>query len=255
MKKLIIEDEDGNLIDLFPDEIKKKIVTEDLGKELEMAICLLNETPYDGKFKYCMTKAELLKDKLVHFKKVFPYQLIHTAKNGSRFDFTAANSEDIKLSAKSTKKDYKVCPQVIGQPSKKKFCQFFEIDLSLSYDQIKIYIQTNITKLLETYFHYTFDCPILYYNEDKNNLWFIKNHTNINWDDINIEFSHIKKNKTWNESSSIYFNGYSIGEFQIHNHRDNIKFRWNLLNLLICFHNEKNNKYFEIIDLLTLTNI
>ena len=43
-----------------------------------------------------------------------------------------------------------------------------------------------------------------------------------------------------------------MGEFQVHNHRDNIKFRWNLSNLIYCFHQGQNETYFEIIDLHTL---
>ena len=248
-KKLILEDDDGNLIDLHP---STKVLTEDLGKIFEMAICLLYETQYDGKFKYSMLKAELLKDKIHNLKFAFPHKIIHTAKNGARYDFTGTESHDIKLSAKTTKKDYKVCPQVIGQPSKKKFCEHFIIDVSLTSEQLKQYIVTNIEKLLQTYFEYTFDCPIIYYNEHTNALWFIKNHTNIDWDNCIIEFSHIKKNKTWNESTSVTINGYSMGEFQFHNHRDNIKFRWNLGNLLYCFHHGQNEKYFEVIDLHTL---
>ena len=50
-----------------------------------------------------------------------------------------------------------------------------------------------------------------------------------------IEFSHKKKNKPWCESSTISINNLSIGEFQVHKHRDCIKFRW-------CF--EKLLKYF-----------
>ena len=251
-KKLILEDDDGNLIDLHPDDTKKKVVTEDLGKIFEMAICLLYETQYDGKFKYSMLKAELLKDKIINLKTAFPHKIIHTAKNGARYDFTGADSTEIKLSAKTTKKDFKVCPQVIGQPSKKKFCEHFEIDISLTSEQIKEYIVTNIEKLLKTYFEYTFYCPIIYYNEHSNVLWLIKNHTNIDWDNCIIEFSHIKKNKNWNESTSVTINGYSMGEFQFHNHRDNIKFRWNLGNLIYCFHHGQNEKYFEVIDLDTL---
>ena len=251
-KKLILEDDEGNLIDLHPDK-KPMIITEDLGKIFEMAICLLYETPFDGKFKYSMLKAELIKDKIINLKEIFPYKLIHTAKNGARYDFTgAADSNEIKLSAKTTKKDYKVCPQVIGQPSKKKFCEHFGVDTLSSNDQIKEYIVANIEKLLQSYFEYTFDCPILYYNEGKNVLWFIKKIKNIDWNNCIIEFSHIKKNKLWNESSSITINGYSMGEFQVHNHRDNIKFRWNLGNLLYCFHHGHNDKYFEVIDLYTM---
>jgi len=252
-KKLILEDDDGNLVDLYPDENNKpKVITEDLGKIFEMAICLLYETQYDGKFKYSMLKAELLKDKISNLKEIFPHNLIHTAKNGSRYDFTAANSSEIKLSAKTTKKDFKVCPQVIGQPSKKKFCEYFGIDISLTSEQLKEYIVANIKKLLKTYFDYTFDCPIIYYNEHSNILWFIKNHTNIDWDNCIIEFSHIKKNKPWNESTSLTINGYSMGEFQFHNHRDNIKFRWNLGNLIYYFHHGQNEKYFEVINLHNL---
>jgi hypothetical protein len=43
-----------------------------------------------------------------------------------------------------------------------------------------------------------------------------------------------------------------MGEFQVHNNRNNIKFRWNLANLLNCFHYGREEKYFEIIDLHTL---
>jgi hypothetical protein len=249
-KKLILEDENGNFIDLHP--TKPKVVTEDLGKIFEMAICLLYKTPYDGKFNYSMLKAEMLKDRIANLKEVFEYKIIHTAKNGARYDFTGADSSEIKLSAKTTKKDYKVCPQVIGQPSKKKFCEHFGLDLLITTDQIKEYIVTNIEKLLKTYFEYTFDCPIVYYNEHTKALWFIKKHTDIDWDNCIIEFSHIKKNKIWNESSSVTINGYSMGEVQVHNHRDNIKFRWNLSNLLYCFHHGQDEKYFEIIDLNTL---
>lgn len=249
-KKLILEDDNGNQVDLHP--TKPKVITEDLGKIFEMAICLLYETQYDGKFNYSMVKAENLKDKISNLKEVFPHKIIHTAKNGARYDFTGSESSEIKLSAKTTKKDYKVCPQVIGQPSKKKFCEHFELDISSTNEQIKEYIIVNIVKLLKKYFEYTFDCPIIYYNEHSNALWFIKKHTDIDWDNCVIEFSHIKKNKTWNESSSITINGFSMGEFQVHNHRDNIKFRWNLLNLLNCFHKGQEEKYFEIIDLNTL---
>jgi len=249
-KKLILEDDNGNLVDLHP--TKPKVVTEDLGKIFEMAICLLYETTYDGKFKYSMMKAEIIKDKIHNLKEIFPHKLVHTAKNGARYDFTGSESSEIKLSAKTTKKDYKVCPQVIGQPSKKKFCEHFNIDVSLTSEQLKEYIVTNIEKLLQSYFEYTFDCPIIYYNEHNNVLWFIKHHSNIDWNDCIIEFSHIKKNKPWNESTSLTINGYSMGEFQFHNHRDNIKFRWNLGNLLYCFHHGQNEKYFEIMDLNTL---
>jgi hypothetical protein len=99
-----------------------------------------------------MVKAEMIKVKISNLKEVFPHKLVHTAKNGARYDFTGSESTEIKLSAKTTKKDYKVCPQVIGQPSKKKFCEHFELEVSSTNEQIKEYIVVNIVKLLKKYF-------------------------------------------------------------------------------------------------------
>jgi len=225
-------------------KIVKKVLTEDLGKIFEKAICELYEIDYDGKYKYSMEEANKIKDKLSKLKKAFPFELKHIAKNGNKYDYVCADNDNIHLSAKTSKKDGKVCPQVIGQPSKKKFCEFFEIDLDYNLEEIKDYIQTNVKTLLKIYALNTFDCPIVYYNKYKNMLLLVKIKEYINWENYEIFFSHIKKNKKWNESSTIIINNISIGEFQIHNHRDCIKFRWSFEKLLNLF---KDN--FEIIDL------
>lgn len=222
----------------------KKVLTEDLGKIFEMAICLLYEIEYDGKYKYSLEEADIIKDKLHKLKNLFPFKIKHIAKNGNQYDFVSIDDDKIHLSAKTTKKDAKVCPQVIGQPSKKKFCEFFGIDLLYNLEQIKNYIETNVKSLLDIYTLNTFDCPIVYYNKHKNTLLFIKLKENINWANYDISFSHNIKNKKWNESSCIIINGITIGEFQIHNHRDCIKFRWAFEKLLNLF-----NDNFEIIDL------
>lgn len=227
----------------LPDDViiledeKPIILTEDLGKKFEMAICLLYQTPFDGNYKYSITDAELLKDRLAQspLLSLFPGPLKHTAKNGSQYDFTGLHDETIKLSAKTTKKDGKVCPQVIGQPSKKKFCEFFQLDTQVTTDQIKGYIETNIQTMLHRYFHSTFDCPILYYNEHTNVLQLIKCLEPVDWYKQTIEFSHQKKGKQWGESSTISINSVTIGEFQVHNHRDCIKFRWAFEKLLKTF--------------------
>jgi len=106
-------------------DTKPKVVTEDLGKIFEMAICLLYDTPYVGKFKYSMSDAEKLRDKITHMKTIFPQNITHTAEKGARYDFTCKDTEGLYLSAKSTKKGDNVCPQVIGQPSKKKILSTF----------------------------------------------------------------------------------------------------------------------------------
>ncbi len=213
---------------------KKKILTEDLGKIFEMAICKLYIIDYDGNYKYSIEDAEKLKERIINFKHMFPYKIKHIAKKGNRYDFTCIenNSDDHKyLSAKTSKqKDGKVAPQVIGQSTKKKFCTFFNIDPDTTIDKIKDFIELNIKHLLKQYEIHTFDCPTIYYNKTKDSVSFIKQINSINWDIADISFSHRNKKKLWNESSTIYIknNGknISIGEFQFHNNRDNIKFRW-----------------------------
>jgi hypothetical protein len=230
-----------SLVSLNQIKIVKKVLTEDLGKIFERAICLLYEIDFDGTYKYGLEEPTKLKDRIQKLKEVFPYQIKHIAKNGSQFDFVSIDN-NLYLSAKTTKKDGKVCPQVIGQPSKKKFCEYFHLDYSYSLEQIKMYIQENVSKLLETYSSYTFDCPIIYYNKHKNLVWYVNSIENINWNNQVISFSHIVKNNPWNESSSILINNITIGEFQLHKHRDCIKFRWSFEKLLSLF---KNN--FKII--------
>jgi hypothetical protein len=226
-------------IDIKP-TIYPKVLTEDLGKIFEMAICKLYNIKYDGKFKYNVKDAEKIVPKIKKLKDLFPYEIRHIAKNGNKYDFENINGPE-KLSAKTTKKDGKVCPQVIGQPSRKKFCEFFRSfgtgpNVILNDNQsVKKYIEENIKSMLKIYFENTFDCPIIYYNKHKNKTLFINKKQSIIWNEFNIIFSHIKKNKLWNESSTISINNKTIGEFQIHNNRDCIKFRWMIENLLNLF--------------------
>jgi hypothetical protein len=214
----------------------KKVLTEDLGKIFEMAICLNYDSPYDGTYKYSLAEAQSLKNRLSNLKNVFPYNIRHCASRGSKYDFECVDDPSIHLSAKTSKKKAgKVCPQVLGQPSRKKFCEFFALDQSICLDQIKTFISNNITNLLQVYSAHTFDCPILYYNKHSDVLAFILLKEEINWSASNINFSHNIRRKLWNESSSISINGVTIGEFQVHKNRDCIKFRWAFENLLTVF--------------------
>ena len=131
----------------------KTLQTEDTGKQFEMAICLAFNIPYNGPYKYGMELPEILKPRLSKLTELFP-KCIHTAKNGSRYDYT---SEDKHLSAKSTKKGGKVAPQVIGQSQPKKFCEIIGIEYTTN-SSLKEYIQKNISNILPILVSYTFDC-------------------------------------------------------------------------------------------------
>lgn len=239
-KPLLIIEEDDEPTAKAP----KAVVTEDLGKIFEMAICLLYGIEYDGKYKYGMEEAHAIKDKLHRLKEVFPVNIKHIAKNGNKYDFVSVDNDAIHLSAKTTKKDAKVCPQVIGQPSKKKFCEWFGIDVAYDLEQIKAYIETKVHSMLAIYALNTFDCPIVYYNRHKHIVWFVQLKEPVDWTKYDITFSHTIKQKKWNESSSIIVNGVTVGEFQIHNHRDCVKFRWAFEKVVHLFHD-----HFDIVDL------
>jgi len=216
-----------------PPIIPPKVQTEDFGKIFEMGICLTYQIPFVGNYKYSFQDAQKIKERIQQLPYIFPHSLIHTAKNGNKYDFMSTD-QSTYLSAKTTKKNGKVCPQVIGQPSKKKFCEFFQVELN-DLQEIKQYIQENICMLLSIYSTNTFDCPVLYYNKHTDCLMFIKLIEPIDWNKYIIQFGHILKNKKWNESSSIYIDKINLGEFQVHNHRDCIKFRWSFEKLLELF--------------------
>ena len=218
------------------------VLTEDLGLITEQALCITFNIPYEGSpFKYDMKEATDISEKITTSSNFtfIPKIIKHTAQKGSRYDFLLEDNS--YLSCKSTKKLGKVCPQVIGQPTKKRFCEYFKINEETNLN-IKSFITQNINFMLNEYMTHTFDGPMLYYNKKRNTMLYIKMITPIIWNDYLIEFSHIMKNKVWNESSTIKINTKTIGEFQVHNKRNCIKFRWCFEQMLILF---KSN--FEVI--------
>jgi hypothetical protein len=91
----------------FIQPVIKPVITEDLGKMFEMAICLLYEIEYNGKYKYSLEKATVIKDKIYKLKTIFPYKLTHIAKNGNKYDFVSVEDDKLYLSAKTTKNNLK----------------------------------------------------------------------------------------------------------------------------------------------------
>lgn len=219
--------------------LKARVQTEDTGLILEKAVCLSLNIEYVGQFKYSIEKAEALGQKLGNLQQFIKEPLTHTAQGQGKYDFTG---ETMRLSAKSNKKHHKVAPQSIGQPTKKRFCEIFGLAPELAEPTaIKGYILNNIQDMLPQYFSNTFDCSILYYHEKENTLKLIQVNEPIDWSNKQTTFSQ-NTVESWNEGSTLYLEvepgiTKAIGEFQLHNHRNGVKFRWDIRNLLIAFPN------------------
>jgi hypothetical protein len=214
-----------------------KILTEDTGKMFEMAICLAYDIDYDGKYKYDMELPLKLQSRLTKLPELFP-KCIHSAKRGSRYDFTCITDPTKHLSAKIIKKGSgKVAPQVIGQAQPHKFCEELGIPYT-NVSDLKNYIQNNIIHILPYLVSHTFDCPNLYYHQEEDKIWFIQMIKDIDWSKMSFEWT--KMGTDWNNSSTLKIKtsrGFvGLVEFQFHTtSRTNMAVRWLYDNVLDIF--------------------
>ena len=242
------EERKAEMIKLSVDILNKPAVeiknNESVGKKFEKTLCEVYRIDYTENNKNEYGTLPEIKERLLKLKEIFPHKLRHTGPKVNEYDFIGVDDTSIGLSAKTTMNGEKVCPQVIGQPSKKSFCEHFGLDESSTVDDIKRYIVDNVNSMLIRYSEKTFHCPIIYYNQKSSKLLFIKLKNEINWNEYVVNFTHLLNNKPWNESSTISINGDSLGEFQVHRGRDGVKFRWQFKKLLQVFSDN-----FEIIEL------
>jgi len=219
-----------------------RVITEDLGKIAEKALCEVLNTPYNMSFSYPQERVEALKPRFAPLATEFA-GYVHTGHKDNLNDFTSADGSN-HLSVKTIKEDaWKICPQIIGQPSRSTFCPTFGLPLDATNDVIKSHIVSNVISMMPKYEETTFHCPLLFYHEKKNICQIITLIKPVPWTDMSLSFTHLEKNKAWNESSTVHsqrlINGKQIkktlGEFQVHNKRNCIKFRFDLEGLLATF--------------------
>jgi len=210
-----------------------------------MAICLTYQTPYDGVFKYDIEMAKRLVPRLESLLHLFP-RCRHTGRKQSRYDFTAVSDDQRHLSAKSTKKGGKVAPQVIGQSTPRRFCELLGLSEFSDITELKKYIQENIVDILPVLSSYTFDCPTVYYHQERDTIDFIQLHQEIPWKDYTFEWT--SSWDKWNNSSTMKLKpkkGPSISLLEIQFHtksRKNMAIRWCYENVLQTFSEHFNIK-------------
>jgi hypothetical protein len=148
-------------------------------------------------------------------------------KNGC-YDFILENEKT--LSVKTNVKGIKICPQNIGQLTRKKFDEKF--NLKNKNDLLrKEFIIKNIHTIIKIYFDNLFCCDYLLYISPSKS--FILNKKDVKYIKfLNENFTFTRYLNSWNESTTLKYNKISIGEFQFHKNRDCIKFRFHFNNLL-----------------------
>lgn len=206
---------------------------EHLGKAVEKGLCLALKTPYGMQYNYPSDLAESLALRFASLVNRFQ-GYTHTGAKNQLYDFTSADgSQYLSVKTALSEKACKVCPQVIGQPSRGVFARYFGLPSDVTNDEIKNYIQNNVSSMMPKYIEQTFPCPMLVYSRDTNNCQIITMTQVPDWSQSIFTFTRL--GEEWNESSSLKIAGRTIGEFQIHNHRNCIKFRWNQKGLFETF--------------------
>ena len=157
---------------------------------------------------------------------------------GHQDDFLLENGKYLQVKTNYNNSE-KVCPPKIGQCTKRTFLLNIAKKINpdiilLDNKDIKEFIFNNIKQILIIYInaYYTSDI-ILYVKKFKNKDYLLTIYDKINLDIRKLdtcEFKFTRNPENWNESSTlkIKYNNkqYSIGEFQIHKNRNNIKFRF-----------------------------
>lgn len=184
-------------------------------------------------------------------KENLPVPVQHIAEGQNPVDFILANNKT--LSVKSNQNQIgKAAPQNIGQPTNQTYFTFIESQNVIPGFKLVDYLLKNnlndtdenrklafkmistdyIDVLINMYWKNIFECDylILLYNLEKqscplNNYRLFGKYGNLpNWD--KSLFSFTRKLNDWKESTTLKYNGISIGEFQVHNNRNCLKFRF-----------------------------
>lgn len=176
-----------------------------------------------------------------------PKPIEHVAERQSPIDFKLIDNKT--LSVKTNKQKLgKSAPQKIGQPSSRTWFELLAKELDISsvptdYEAkvhlFKTVVLSKSDRLLAIYWRCMFDCDFLVHifnvvdKKDKptNHSKYIvlRKADSPIWDPNQINFTK-QTVVDWNESNTIKYgpNKITIGEFQVHNNRDNFKFRFDM---------------------------
>lgn len=216
---------------------------EECGMSVESIICKLNNIPFVGNTNrlnngFINDFETKIKHEFCKYMKILDISE-YNGHRQNQSDFLLSNGKTLSVKTNYTNKGYKLCPQNIGQSTKKRFIQNFNLPSESTIEQIRSFIENNKVYLLNRYIENLFCCDYL--------LWFgidiekktiesflLKNDeiTQINIHNKDVSLLRGNMVKEW-KSCRISYKNNVIGEYQIHTNRDCVKFR---------FHTKKLNK-------------
>ena len=139
------------------ENVQPKKTNETYGMSFEVALCEIYNIEHSiSSSRVSRNMIDQMKKKLE--KEGLGFKLFKHIGKQNKVDFITTNNETV--SVKTNISGYKVCPKVIGQTTKKKFCEFFGVE-KLSPDEIKELIYENIDKMIDKYLDHLFCCDYL----------------------------------------------------------------------------------------------
>ena len=238
------------IISAIPEWFKTVVENnETLGISAESAICeYFHLQQPDSFLSRCLPsiKRELVPVIKESFK-ILPKAIKHTgSESGERgeqskcsYDFILEGGKTLSL---KTNKGKMVCPPEVGQPGSETclfyFRNYFPSGMSeVTNEEFKNMVYNHIADIMPIYVEHLFDSNWL--------LWIYREKTgykfktisqfdtrNFKWEKDKFSFTKPEIGQ-WNESNTVKYDGLTIGEFQVHNHRSCFKFRFQMANLLM----------------------
>lgn len=246
---------------LIPLLVSRDRNNETLGVTAEKTICDLFHIEYPSNF-FNRYSPELEYQIIGTIKDAFmylPYPIKHTGSEvGERggnskksYDFVLNGEKTLSLKTNIGKM---VCPSEIGQPNNLTCYLYFKDlinDAHIDELAFKKMVFSSVDKMMPRYVDHLFDADyLLRIYVDKSS--FANNSSLYQYDIVDKGFgkkyvwkkelfSFSKKDiEHWNESNTVYYNGVTLGEFQVHKNRNCFKFRFNFSNLVKILNNDGN---------------
>jgi len=161
---------------------------------------------------------------------------IGESKNEIDFEGTLRGKK-VNISVKSSFSSDKIAPQELGQPSRNKFRDIFNLEDNKP-ETIKAFLEDkdNVIDFLSRCVDTFKKTQVLIYlkcSKTDESLKFssvdvinLENMTIKKLEKSKISYTHQEKNGVWNESTTIKYNGKGIAEIQVHNNRNCVKTRF-----------------------------